>query len=153
MEAIIFVGLQASGKSTFYRERFANTHVRINLDMLHHRWREDAFLKTCIETKQRFVVDNTNLSVAERQKYIELAKANHFKVIGYYFQSKVSDCLERNAQRTGKACIPRVGILGAVKRLQRPTLAEGFDELNHVHIDGTQFVIQPWVERPVAAVR
>ena len=34
MEAVLFVGLQASGKSTFYRERFFRTHVRINLDML-----------------------------------------------------------------------------------------------------------------------
>ena len=40
MEAVIFVGLQASGKSTFYRERFSRTHVRINLDMLKTRHRE-----------------------------------------------------------------------------------------------------------------
>jgi transcriptional regulator with XRE-family HTH domain len=37
VEAIIFVGIQASGKSTFYRERFFDTHLRINLDMLKTR--------------------------------------------------------------------------------------------------------------------
>ena len=34
MEAVIFTGIQASGKSTFFKERFFDTHVRINLDML-----------------------------------------------------------------------------------------------------------------------
>ena len=40
VEAVIFVGLQGSGKSTFYRERFFDTHVRLSLDMLKTRHRE-----------------------------------------------------------------------------------------------------------------
>jgi predicted kinase len=40
MEAVIFVGIQGTGKSTFYKERFFDTHVRINLDMLKTRHRE-----------------------------------------------------------------------------------------------------------------
>lgn len=74
MEAVIFVGLQASGKSTFYKEHFFLTHVRVNLDMLKTRHREKRFLETCIETGQRFVVDNTNPSRAEREVYIRAAK-------------------------------------------------------------------------------
>ena len=34
MEAIIFVGLPGSGKSSFYKERFFDSHVRISLDLL-----------------------------------------------------------------------------------------------------------------------
>jgi predicted kinase len=34
LEAVIFIGLQAAGKSTFYLRRFFRTHVRINMDML-----------------------------------------------------------------------------------------------------------------------
>jgi len=34
MELIIFMGLQASGKSTFYRSRFAATHAYVSKDML-----------------------------------------------------------------------------------------------------------------------
>ena len=74
MEAVIFVGLQGAGKSTFYRERFFATHLRINLDMLKTRHREGRFLQACIETRQPFVVDNTNPTRAERQVYIEAAK-------------------------------------------------------------------------------
>ena len=34
MEAIIFTGIQATGKSTFYKQNFFNSHVRISLDLL-----------------------------------------------------------------------------------------------------------------------
>jgi hypothetical protein len=33
MEEIIFVGIQASGKSTFYKEKFFNSHLRISNDL------------------------------------------------------------------------------------------------------------------------
>jgi len=39
MEAIIFIGIQATGKSTFYKDNFFKTHIRINLDMLKTRKR------------------------------------------------------------------------------------------------------------------
>ncbi|MBN1315005.1 MAG: hypothetical protein JXA42_06040 [Anaerolineales bacterium] len=37
MQAVIFIGIQATGKSTFFKERFFNTHVRISLDLLKTR--------------------------------------------------------------------------------------------------------------------
>ncbi|MEO1133121.1 MAG: ATP-binding protein, partial [Cyanobacteria bacterium J06639_1] len=58
MQAIIFIGIQASGKSTFFAQKFADTHVRINLDMLKTRHREKCLLETCLEIGQPFVVDN-----------------------------------------------------------------------------------------------
>jgi predicted kinase len=48
MEAILFTGIPASGKSTFYKERFFATHVRINLDMLKTRKREILILQACL---------------------------------------------------------------------------------------------------------
>jgi len=74
VEAVIFIGLQGAGKSTFYQQRFFATHLRINLDMLKTRNRERRFLQVCIETRQCFVVDNTNLTRAHRHVYIEAAK-------------------------------------------------------------------------------
>lgn len=145
MEAVIFIGLQGSGKSTFYRERFFATHLRINLDMFKTRNRERSFLQTCIETRQRFVVDNTNPTRAERQVYIEDAKQAGFRIIGYYFQSKVEDCQRRNAQRPLQQQVPLRGILGAAGRLQIPARDEGFDELYYVRIDEVnQFVVEEW---------
>ncbi len=147
MEAIIFIGLQASGKSTFYKDRFFDTHVRINLDMLRTRHREHLLLLACIESKQQFVVDNTNPTQAERARYIAPAKDAGFSVIGYYFQSKVSDCISRNSGRQGTKRIPAIGIYATAKKLQIPALAEGFDALYYVRIDSSGgFVVEEWDE-------
>ncbi len=143
MEAVIFVGIQASGKSSFYRARFFDTHLRINLDMLKTRHREQLLLHACIEAKQPFVVDSTNPSVEERARYIELAHSGGFRVVGYYFCSQPKAALARNSQRRGKARIPEKGILGTYKRLRVPTAEEGFDELYRVYIDETGcFVVE-----------
>jgi len=141
VEAVVFVGIQASGKSSFYRARFYDTHLRINLDMLKTRHREQLLLRACIEAKQPFVVDNTNPSVEERARYIELARSGGFRVVGYYFRLQPKEALARNNQRTGKARIPEKGILGTHKRLRVPTVEEGFDELYHVYIDAAGFFL------------
>ena len=70
MEAVILIGIQGAGKSTFYRERFFDTHVRVSLDMLKTRHRERALLEACLATGQPLVVDNTNVTAAERARYI-----------------------------------------------------------------------------------
>jgi predicted kinase len=145
VEAVIFVGIQAVGKSSFYRERFFDTHLRINLDMLKTRYRERILLRACLDAKQPFVVDNTNPSVEERARYIEIARSGGFRLVGYYFRSPPKDALTRNARRTGKARIPEKGILGTHKRLRVPRLEEGFDELYYVRIDETGcFVVEEW---------
>ncbi len=149
MEAVIFVGIQATGKSSFYREYFFDTHVRINLDMLKTRHREQLLVRACIEARQPFVVDNTNPTVEERVRYIEPARSAGFRVIGYYFHSTVGEALVRNARRKGKARVPEKGIFGTRKRLQVPSLEEGFDELRCACIDDAKgFVLKEWLDKP-----
>ena len=65
-EAIIFIGLQASGKSSFYHAKFSHSHMRLNLDMLRTRNREKILLEACLRAKQSFVIDNTNSTLTER---------------------------------------------------------------------------------------
>ena len=55
--AIVFCGVQGSGKSTFFASRFAGTHVRLNRDMLGTRHREDVLLHACLAVRQPFVAD------------------------------------------------------------------------------------------------
>ncbi|BDA69473.1 hypothetical protein RIVM261_060790 [Rivularia sp. IAM M-261] len=143
MEAIIFIGLQGAGKSTFYRTRLLNTHMRINLDMLKTRHREQIFLKACLEAKQPFVIDNTNPTLEERSRYILPAKENKFRVIAYYFDSHLEECKQRNNQRTGKEIIPLVGILSTYKRLVLPTWEEGFDAIYSIKtVDNYSFIVK-----------
>ena len=144
MEAIIFCGIQATGKSTFYKERFFYSHVRISLDLLRTRHRENLFLQMCLESRQPFVVDNTNVTKAERAKYVTLAKTAGYKVICYYFQSKIAVALERNARRRGKARIPEPGIKGMFHKLELPAIDEGFDRMYYVEITGTGYRETEW---------
>ena len=135
MEVVIFIGLQGAGKSTFYKDRFFATHLRINLDMLKTRHRERRLLQVCIETRQPFVVDNTNPTRVERAVYIQAAREAGFRVIGYYFQSRVEDCNRRNSQRPTEQQVPLRGVLGTAGRMELPSKEEGFDELHYVRID------------------
>ncbi len=145
MQAIIFVGIQASGKSSFYKECFFNTHIRINLDMLKTRHREQVLLQACIEAKQPFVMDNTHPTCADRAGVIQAAQAAGFAITGYYFQSKVKEAIIRNAARPPKERIPEKGILGTYNKLEIPRLDEGFDHLFYVQIqEGGSFVVEVW---------
>ena len=143
MQAILFCGIQASGKSTFYRSRFFDTHVRISMDLLGTRNKETQFIAKCVELQQRFVIDNTNPTVAERARYVEMLRGSGYAMTGYYFVPDVAQSLARNAEREGKARVPDVGIFGTAKRLTRPTRAEGFDELFAVRASGGTFDVHP----------
>ena len=144
MQAILFIGIQASGKSTFYKEQFFNTHVRISMDLLNTRNKENQFLEKCIELQQRLVVDNTNPTIAEREKYILKLKAAKYEVVAYYFQTDLVASIQRNEQRKGKEKIPIVGIRSTYKKMELPSYKEGFDKLYQVEIVNDSFVIKDW---------
>ncbi|UKS28421.1 ATP-binding protein [Paenibacillus sp. HWE-109] len=142
MECVIFIGIQASGKSTFYKQRFFNTHIRINLDMLKTRYRENILVTACVEGKQPFVVDNTNPTSEERVKYIESAKHSGFKVTGYYFEPCYEESIIRNDERGGKEKVPQVAIKSTISKLQKPVIEEGFDELYKVRLVEGEFRVE-----------
>ncbi len=142
---ILFCGIQASGKSSFYKHYFFTTHLHISLDLLKTRNRENRFLELCLETEQSCVIDNTNPTRKERTFYIEKAKKKkNCTVIGYYFQSKIEEALFRNSERSGKARIPDIGIKSTYVQLQLPTYDEGFDKLFYVELKNNHFIIHDW---------
>jgi predicted kinase len=135
IEAVIFTGIQGSGKTTFYKEKFFTTHVRISLDLLGTRNREWKFLTTCFETKTSFVVDNTNIDPRQRLRYIEPAVKNKFRLISYFFDCKLEEALLRNSLRTAKENIPAGGVIATYRKLVAPAIEEGFDELYKVTVN------------------
>ena len=145
MELVILIGLQGAGKSTFCKDKLFTKHLRINLDMLKTRSREKRIVQVCVETRQSFVVDNTNPTRAVRAVYIQAAKEAGFRVVGYYFQSSVEACQRRNDLRPPAQRVPLRGILGTASQMELPTREEGFDDLFYVRIDDTnEFVIEGW---------
>jgi predicted kinase len=140
VELIIFVGLQASGKSTFFRARFAATHEHVSKDLFRHNKnrnrRQTQLIEAALRAGNSVVVDNTNPTVEERRPLTRLGREYEAKIVGYYFESQVRRCLERNRQRTGKDRVPDVAIYATAKKLARPSYSEGFDELFRVRIAG-----------------
>ena len=67
MQLLLFCGVQASGKSSYYKAHFADTHIRLNLDMLRTRHREALLFHACLQAKQPCVIDNTNPTAAYKQ--------------------------------------------------------------------------------------
>jgi len=143
--AVIFIGIPASGKSTFYREQYSD-YVHINLDTLHTRNKENILLDDCFRKGLSFVVDNTNPTVEDRAKYISTAKDKGYHIIGYYFRSSVFESLERNNLREGKAKVSDVAVKSIHSKTVLPTFSEGFDELYYVSIQNGQFIIAEWQE-------
>lgn len=138
MQLVIFVGGQASGKSTFFKRYFADSHIRINLDMLKTRYREKIIFDACLQAKQKCVIDNTNPTPEDRARYIGAAKQAGFEIVCYYFDADVQTALQRNALREGKACIPKKGVMMTYKKLILPTLKEGFTVIYKVKIASDQ---------------
>lgn len=134
MEAVVLAGIQASGKSTFFRERFFETHVRIGQDLLRTRNRQERFLALCLETRQPFVVDRVN-HTAERARFVVPARRAGFRVVAYWFDTRPRDAIDRNARRTGRTRVPVPAVLGTYKRFAPPQPAEGFDAVHRVVVD------------------
>lgn len=145
MQAVIFIGIQATGKSEFYKRQFFRTHMRLNLDMLRTRHREQILLRACFQAKQRFVIDNTNPTRQDRNRYIGPAHKAGFEVVGYYFASSIEEALARNAGRPPDEQIPVGGIYATYHRMEIPSLEEGYDTLFTVRIvQPGEFVVEPW---------
>ncbi len=144
MEAILLIGLPASGKSTFYKQNFFNTHLRISNDLLKTKNRESKLLAFCFATRMKIVLDNTHVSRATRQRSIAVLKENRYKIIGYYFKTDLARSFEWNQLRPASEVVPDVGILDKHKNLELPSIEEGFDDLFYVESLNQQFLIKNW---------
>jgi predicted kinase len=135
---VIFVGLPASGKTTFYTQRFADTHVHISKDLWpassNKESRQVRELRAALGAGRSVVVDNTNALAADRRAIVRIAREFGARLIGYHFAATPREAVGRNRGREGRARVPDVAIFATAKRMTPPTLDEGFDELHAVSI-------------------
>lgn len=132
-ECVILVGLPGAGKSTFARARFP-AHDYISKDAFppgakDKQARQEAALRASLGAGRAVLVDNTNVSRAERAAIIRVAREFDARVVGYYLEIPTRAAVARNEKREGRAKVPKVAIFTAAKRLEPPALEEGFDEL------------------------
>src|SRR5262249_24013915 len=135
-ECVILVGVPAAGKTTFFQRYFAATHRHISKDLWPNasgrEARQRRLLIESLGSGHSVVVDNTNPKVAERAPLVEIARAQGASVVCYFFDVTTREAGARNAGRTGKQKVPNVAIFTVAKRLEPPTLGEGFDQLFRV---------------------
>jgi predicted kinase len=83
--------LQAAGKSTFYRERFAGTHTLVSKDVLRNNpqpeRRQQQLIAEALAAGRSVVVDNTNPTPEVRAPLIALGRQYGATVVGYSFAS------------------------------------------------------------------
>lgn len=138
MELVLLIGIPATGKSTFAKERLFATHVRLNRD-------KQVLFDAYLSTRTALVIDNTNVTRAERARFIDPARSAGFRVRGFFFESKVRDALTRNEAR-GRP-VPDVAVLGRSGELELPSFSEGFDELCFVRLSATDgFDVEAWAQ-------
>jgi predicted kinase len=138
LECLILIGLPGAGKTTFYRRYFATTHAHVSKDLWPHasgrEVRQRRAIDEALASGRSVAVDNTNSTVAERAALIAAARAHGARVVGYFVDVTTRVAIARNAERSGRAKVPNVAIFTVARRLERPALAEGFDQLFRVEI-------------------
>ena len=151
MDMLIFIGLQASGKSTFYRAHFLATHSYVSKDLLRSNKRparrQQQLIEDALQAGRSVVIDNTNPTREDRAPLIALGHQYGARVVGYYFEVQVKRSIERNNLRAGKERVPPVAIFTTLKKLTPPLYREGFDQLyNVLPNENFEFEILPWHE-------
>jgi predicted kinase len=147
LELVVFVGLQASGKTTFFHERFAASHVHVSKDLFRNarkkEERQNRLIEEALSAGRSVVLDNTNPSRSIRATAISIAQRHGARIVAFYFESRVAQSLRRNEGRLGKARVPDVAIRSTASMLELPRWDEGFEEVSHVAIREGGFVVEP----------
>ena len=145
LELVVHVGLQAAGKSSYYRARFAGTHVLVSKDL--YRSARSKSRRQAREIEQAFsegrsvVVDNTNATRSLRAELIALGRAHGARLTCCHFAALLEECLLRNAARSGRARVPDVALYATAKHFVGPRLEEGFDRLVTLRLEARRFVV------------
>ncbi len=133
IELVIFVGLQAAGKSTYYFAHMTATHVHVSKDLMKNTRDRDARqereIAAALTAGRSVVVDNTNPTPAVRAPLIALGRQHGARIVACYFQTTVKDALVRNRAREGTARVPDVALFTTARKLVPPAEEEGFDEV------------------------
>lgn len=146
MELAVLVGLQGAGKTTFYRDRLAGSHVHVSKDNFRNNprpaRRQRRLVEEALEAGRSVAVDNTNPTAADRAELIALAREYGAAAVCYFFPPDVTVSLARNAAREGKARVPDRAVHITARKLEPPVLAEGFDRVYAVRpADGGGFEV------------
>ena len=139
------IGVQGAGKSTFCKKHLSD-YEYVNLDTLKARDKEEKLVKKLFREGKSFVVDNTNRLKSDRERYIPMANAKDYKIVGYYLEPDLKACLRRNKNRSRKVPENVIREYYNIVLNNRPTYDEGFDEIYTVINDDMDMIIIGYIE-------
>lgn len=134
-ELIVFVGVPASGKSTFHKNHLQpKNYVSVNRDTLKTQVKCLKVAMENIMNGKSVVVDNTNPSKEARKPYIEVAKKAGVPARCFHFQTPLDLAKHLNMYRqietAGKTRrIPDVGYNVYKSKYEEPSVSEGFSKI------------------------
>ncbi|MGW0468617.1 AAA family ATPase [Streptomyces sp. NPDC003027] len=149
LDIAVLVGLQASGKSTFYGQRLAGRYALVSKDLFpraarRKQERQMRLVEAALAEGRSVAVDNTNPSPEEWRPLVAAGHAHGATVTAYWFPPDVAGSKRRNAARRDRERVPDVGIHATSTRLRRPSPADGFDAVYEVRFDGRGgFLVRP----------
>lgn len=158
VEFVMFVGLPASGKSTYAKEYEKNGYKILSSDIVREEFSSQ------IERGELTIPDNTNLNSMVFEELSKIARANLLegksvvldatnlarkrrknflrtlykvkcKKICLLFITPVDECYRRNSNRTGYACVPDDAMYRMICSFECPNYFEGFDEITPIVSD------------------
>jgi len=155
-KCIILVGVPASGKSTWHRNRYgehpmpvASTdkiieEVASSYGMTYDEgfkgliqfaeiimWRQ---ITSCLMGGRNFIIDRTNLTAKSRAKFIQKLKLHRYEIEAVVFPEVGSEALpkeewkRRLSSRPGKT-IPQEALDRMIDSYEIPLMSEGFDKI------------------------
>ncbi|MEU8034455.1 AAA family ATPase, partial [Streptomyces sp. NPDC049099] len=101
-DVAVLVGLQASGKSTFYAQCLSDRYALVSKDLFprgarNKQQRQLRLLAEHLAAERAVAVDNTNPSPQEWAPLVEAAHTHGATVTAYWFPPDVAGSLRRNA--------------------------------------------------------
>ena len=142
-DVVLMVGIPASGKTTFCRDFLFPSHLYISLDQLRTRSAETELFKFALNRRKSCVVDNTNINVAERNRYISMAREiKDVRIVVYCFVPDLNGCLARNDKRAERAHVPASAVKERLGKFEMPDFDEGIDEIFYVRTSENGFEIR-----------
>lgn len=148
----LFVGLPASGKTTFYEQNkalFFKDAIRLSLDDFRrliggHQFHKpfepivrmwmDVTGMYLLEMGHNLVIDATNIQLGLRLKWLNLAKEYGYGVRCWYFQVSPPVCLKRDEGRADE--VGAKVIASMWERFVKPIKGEGYEAVVRVDADG-----------------
>ena len=141
----ILIGAPGCGKSTFIKNHKKDKELVISRDVIRFSMLKDGddyfskedevydiFIKQiqmAINRNVDFYIDQTSLNKKARTKLFSRLERLPAEVIAIYIKKPLNVILKQNAQRTGRALVPKDAVINMYNSIEKPEKYEGFTEI------------------------